>query len=325
MTVEKKFPFFIIGAERSGTTLLRSMLTSHPNIDIPLESDFIADIIDLGAKQGYTSLNAEKVYDIIYHHIIENPHENKLWEINADKLKEAISANGQSLRGMIEAPFILNMEKNGKQRWGDKTPKYARYAKEIKTIFPNAKFIHIIRDPRDVSVSLKKVPWGPNNIYDIADFWQDRVKNSLALKSEFPADYMELRYEELVREPEKELRQITEFLGEPYNNEMLHFYEKKNSYSLPEWHSMLKKKPDPKRIRNWKNHLKNDEVEVLEYIVGDLMDGLGYEKTSDPGFLKKGIINLTLLSKRTPKQVKQLKKKAKFLIKNLRAIVKSWE
>ena len=324
MTVEKKSPFFIIGVGRSGTTLLRSMLTSHPNIDIPMESDFIADIINLGRKQGYQSINAENVHAIIYHHIIENPHKYKLWEIDADELEKSISASRQSLREMIEAPFLLQMKKNGKQRWGDKTPKYVMYAKEIKSIFPTAKFIRIIRDPRDVSVSLKNVPWFSGNIFDIAHLWEKGVKKSLEFQSTFPADYMEIRYEELVRNPEEELCRITDFLGEPYSKEMLTFYEKNDGYSSLEWHSMLKKKPDPKRIGNWKNHLKNDEVEVLEYIAGDLMDVFGYEKTSDAGFLKKVIINSTLLSKRTPKRVKKLKKKAKVLIKNLRAIVKSW-
>lgn len=272
-------PFFIIGVHRSGTTLLRFMLCSHSRIYIPPESDFIPYFF---GQQPHTELSDEQISKILqliftrYRFVGE-------WRGSPLKTEEILSKmTGRTPANFLNALYSIYANQNGKARWGDKTPIYASYVKVIHSIFPRAKFIHIVRDPYDAGLSLldkyEKEEFHID-IYYAAQNWVRRINDIETARLEFPPDlYYELCYEDLVQKPEEKLRQICTFLGEPYEHTML------------DHHVLARNKitPDSYFFSNVRNPINSDSVgkgrrelslrdrRIIHKICGQLMVKYGY-------------------------------------------------
>lgn len=150
----KKPPFFIVGHPRSGTTLLQILLDAHPNIVIPPESHIFVRFSEIFNHYGDLSQAYNRqllVQDIL------NDEQIKLWNLDISASDFCRQLKDFSVKGIISCLFELYAQRDGKHQWGDKTPQHALYLQEIKATFPNAKFIHLIRDGRDVSESLKRL------------------------------------------------------------------------------------------------------------------------------------------------------------------------
>lgn len=191
-------PIFIIGCPRSGTTLLRLMLDSHPHISCGPESHFLIDLADIGNRQ-----------------------------------RARIERFGVGKEQWYEktATFFDNFhmeyaQKRGKQRWAEKTPKYTRHLTLINQLFPDCQLIHMIRNGRDVVSSYHK-RWGYLSAVKTAAYrWREYITLARDFGKTLPKDrYYELRYEALVSDAEMTLRGVFDFLQEPWVPDVLNYHE----------------------------------------------------------------------------------------------------
>ena len=212
-----KGPIFIGGTDRSGKTTLRAFLVSHPNISMPANgsnmwSYFYGQFGDLSQAENF-----ERCLDALLHY------KHALYlKPDPDRIRDEFW-HGTPTYACLFALFHQHLaEREGKPRWGDQTGLIERYADQIFEAYPNAKMIHMIRDPRDrYQASLALWPKGKGRAGGATARWL--YSTSLALRNlrKYPDRYMIVRYETLVQETEKTLRQVCKFSDEDYLPSMM--------------------------------------------------------------------------------------------------------
>ena len=282
----------IVGSPRSGTTLLRLMLDSHPDLAIPPETGFLTACEQL-------SDSGDELRERFFQVVTTHPPEAPGWkdfqiptEIFHARLQEI---NPFSIADGFRLFYRMYAERFGKNRWGDKTPLYGQHLEYLQELLPEAHFIHIIRDGRDVAASLRQLWFSPG--YDIgiqAHYWRDNVLNTRK-QGKRCRHYLEVHYEDLLRQPEHVLRQICAFLEIDFSKEMLFYHdrapERLEEHLSRHWadgsvlvshEDRLRQQattmtpPDLSRIGAWKHSLSDEELCKFEKIVGELLRDLGY-------------------------------------------------
>jgi len=172
-----------------------------------------------------------------------------------------------------------NIEKQHKKTakiWVDHTPINIEYVDLLKRLYPNAKFLHIIRDGRGVASSHKRLSWGPNNMLDMSNYWLKKLAYGFAYESKYPKDILSIRYEDLVSNTQITVTKITDFLGIKYEASMLNA----NGLIVPEstkhQHELVGQKADKSKIRSWEKTLSKREIEIFEYETKNMLNLLGY-------------------------------------------------
>jgi hypothetical protein len=270
-------PIFIIGVHRSGTTLLRYMLNSSPRIYIPPESDFIPRFF---GRDPVGELSEPRIAAILTT-IFAKYRLVKEWQGDPP----AIEAFLQAMPARTPAAFLDTLygtyaRQHGAVRWGDKTPIYASYVGLIDQIFPQAQFIHVIRDGRDVALSMLD-KWRHEihiDIYFAARNWVRRIHQARGSGAQLGAErYYELRYEALVEDPEAQLRPLCEFLGEPYLPEMAKPHRLGRERIQPgDFHSAIRQPPSTARVGRWQSEMSEADQRLFQRIAGPLLLALGY-------------------------------------------------
>jgi len=274
-----KAPFFIIGFQRSGTTLLRVMLDNHPDIAIPL------DVTGLWARyysklHKYNYLHSkDDVIKLIKDLLKEE--RIKLWQTDFSVEEILQYVKGNTYPHVIAAFYKAYTYHKGKKYWGDKDPANMRYIHLINKWFPQSKIIHIIRDGRDACLSHLKQDFGYDNLLLCAEGWREEVFWCRIIGQLLgPSRYFELKFENLIANPEKELVSICNFLNIPYSNQMLYYY-KNIEKSIPKCKRHIWKlidKPPQKENKNlWKIKMSKGELICFEKRAGGLLKELGYE------------------------------------------------
>ena len=284
MNVENQ-PFFIVGSDRSGTTLLRLMLNQHPRLRVPRESWFMPKLMDNLPLD--TPLDEEQVtlaFQLIASHSrwedLETSNET-LWEIFS-------TVENPTLGALIDALFRYYATSSNKSRWGDKTPSYVKEIERLHQVFPQAKFIHIIRDGRDVYLSLRRKKWHGTTVEEIAEYWCEMVNAGIesgrALGHPY---YLEVAYEDLVLKSEETLTQICAFLGEEYHERMLGFYKSAGTEISPlerqvKFHEKTKRPPQNSDVFRWRTEMNWIQLALFEERAGAVMEHVGQVR-SVPG------------------------------------------
>ena len=283
-------PIFIAGSERSGTTLLRLMLHSHPRIAIPPQTKYLRKLYKRRLLFGnlHKEKNREKLAKWFLDHFDESTKLNDL-EIDQESVRKWI-LESKSLGAALAAPWIYYAQSQGKQRWGDKRPYYIHHMEKLRQLYPDAQVINVLRDCRDVVASLKEMPWWNNSVnYSILN-WKSAIQCGINARTKTKLDeYLELRYEDLLTEPERELQRVCQFLGESYDPGMLQFRELAKQvvpdYKL-DWHSATREPLNTSSVGRWEKDLSTAEMSVVEWATGDEMVQFGYtlSKAQDPDF-----------------------------------------
>jgi hypothetical protein len=280
-------PIFIIGSPRSGTTMLRLMLTCHPRICVPPEGTWLMQLYRRYHNVVFNEASIEAFID----DILSSPKIEEWQLCRADLLKLLEKDLPQDYAALASRVYLNYAERYGKVRWGDKNNPYLHHIKKIAHLFPSAMFVHIVRDGRDVACSYRDLSqvsgkYAPNlstNICSIACQWASNVKlvqkNFAIVGTE---RVLTIRYEDLVRCPEKTLRAICNFLGEDYDSRMLHFAEKNRKNQLePEvfmgWKALTKEPVTTARVGRWKRNLSEKEQIVFQLLSADVLASYGYE------------------------------------------------
>lgn len=274
-------PFFIVGMGRSGTTLLRLMLNQHPNIAIPYESGFLADYASRAGSFG--SWDDDRTIRRAAEELLAEPSVTR-WDHVFD-LEDVISrVVTRSPGGVVDALYRAYSAAKGKARWGDKSD-YLDRMHEINQLLPGVQFIHIIRDGRDVASSVLKQAFGPDDIIRAAEWWNEHLWVARRIGAFLGPDrYCEVRYEDLVMEPERELRRLCAFLGEDYSPALLSYHEKSDAAIPAETRALHRgydAPPDQSRVSAWKREMSHIDVALFNRHARRMLLELGYEIPAD--------------------------------------------
>ncbi len=280
---------FIVGVPRSGTTLLRLMLDAHSLMAIPPETHFIPKLIRMVEHS-----NGDPRQEVV--EFVTNHRRWPDFELDVAAFESRLDAAPELDAATVVRSFYgAYAEAQGKPRWGEKTPQYLRMMGRIARTLPEAHFIHIIRDGRDVALSLLSVEWGPTNIQHAAEQWVDEIHTARRKLSRIP-HYMETRFEELVANPEPLLRRVCEFVGLEFEPAMLSYHrgaagrmgEMQRDFKIaggptltPEervrQHALISAPPSTEAAGRWQERMDPADVAAFEAIAGETLTELGYE------------------------------------------------
>jgi len=271
-------PFFIIGSGRSGTTLLRLILGSHSRLSIPPETWYLNKLPDLlTLDRPLTSQECERVVQVMTGHY--------RWpdlDFHTDEFRRRVAAlKSPRLRDIVEIVYLEHLAREHKSRWGDKTPGYIELVPQLAQLFPGAKFIHVIRDGRDVAKSFQVRRWSGDWLHQNAGEWLTAMSCGERWKSSTLArQLLEVRYEDLVLDQENQVRRICQFLEEEFEPQMLTWHTNvENLVPAREIHihEKLTQAPTSEDVGRWKRELRAREVLVCEALMGRHLKLHGYE------------------------------------------------
>jgi hypothetical protein len=277
---KRERPIFVIGAPRSGTTLLRYVLCSHPRIHIPPESNFIPRFLGRIPRGEFKRPNAFRVLETMmtYRSFFED------WR--GERLDPAGFLEGLpdlEASTIIDAVFSEYARQYGAERWGDKSPIYTMHVEAIARAFPTAQFIHIIRDGRDVALSMQQNYRGRRffyiDVYYAARSWKRRVLHASAAGARLgPSRYLELKYEDLTASPETVIRGLCEFLGERFDPAMLQpSREAARHHHSRGIHAATREPLTTSRSGRWRSEMSLRDQRLVQAVAGDLLAAVGYE------------------------------------------------
>ncbi|SDH87438.1 sulfotransferase family protein [Nonomuraea jiangxiensis] len=277
-------PIFVIGCPRSGTTMLQLMLHSHPRISVPPETRFLIPAYYRRRTWGDLRLDHRRRALAQW---IATDRSTKFRELKLDKdefIREAVDAPG-SLGSVIGTAFRMYADRFDKARWGDKRPSYVKQVDLLLRLFPDAQFVHLIRDGRDCVASLKEMPWYTLDSFHAVSTWAEAIDAGGRLRRTLPADtYYELRYEDLTDDPMTELKKLCHFLEEDFSPSMISPREAA-IHAVPQhkvWHSNTHGEVTRSRVGSWADRLDDWEIALCEHMLGDRLESMGYELTGAP-------------------------------------------
>ena len=271
-------PVFIVGVDRSGTTLLTMMLDMNSKLWIPNESHFIVDYFE-----KYQIDENIQNYDFRRKIVREILNERYVldWDIAITEDQVDVS-ECRTLSDVISAFYQTCASSKGKLLWGDKTPRYLVHVDVLNKLFPEARFIHIIRDGRDVAESISQMWWGANDFASALKSWERRVEIGHKMLNMLPQQrWMELRFEDLVLDTKKELRRVTDFLQLPFEESMLGYSSvaaDKVGGRIHKHHSGLMQAPQASETYRWKNRLSHADQALAWQIAGRMLKHFQYEE-----------------------------------------------
>jgi hypothetical protein len=273
---------FLVGCPRSGTTLLSRIANAHPQLAVVHETRWIPRTFEFRRGLTQEGFITPKLLERM-----RDPLRLKRLAIDEEELARLFENDERVLfRSFVTRLFDLYGEREGKPLVGDKSPGYVRYLPLLHELWPEAKFVHIIRDGRDVCLSVLEWRKGVTSFstFDEDPFttmgvwWEWYVQLGREGGRQLgPGLYHELRYESLVAEPERESARLCDFLGLPFHASMLRFHEGRTS-SKPGLSAKAAWLPVTGGLRDWRTQMDSADVLRFEAPAGDLLDELGYPR-----------------------------------------------
>lgn len=269
----KRQPLLILGCGRSGNTLLRSMLMAGGEIAIPPESYVIPKTIRL--FKAYNYLPWEQLCSVIIGEF-QAYKEFYTWQLDlAPCYKECrqLPKHQRTLANIIDVIYRHYAREQGvvTEFWGDKTPVNALYSKHIVKLFPQARFIHLIRDPRAVVASYLNAGMH-SDVYSVARLWKT-VNNRLVKYLNPSSSKLVITYEELVQSPSSAIEVVAKHVGVTYSEKLVHHYRSSSSLGdvlEHEHHQNVTQKITTKSLYKWKNYLSDKQLsEISRLLKGD--------------------------------------------------------
>jgi len=269
-------PVFIVSAPRSGSTLLRLILDAHPDLAVP-PPGWLFDLV-YPYLYSYGNLSDEANLLSLAEDVLATPTVQK-WTITIRPDELVAAAKSRSFAGLYEALHIAYANLGNKRRWGEKTPRNAFWIDEIRELFPNAQFIHIVRDGRDMAIDISDSVLLPYSVYSGANLWQRYV---LAIRDSgsrlSQSDFSEIRYEDLCADPISVIHRVCDFLGVEFHPAMLRPNQTKSAQNWSS-HPLHAKTSEPISTRYcemYKTRLPGADVEAIEALIGDSLKLYGY-------------------------------------------------
>jgi len=296
----------IVGAGRSGTTLLRLMLDAHSELAITHEAGFIPMVSNLTnprSRMFYRRLLniakhrrwADSLREEFYRTVTQMENWNDFHLSRALFKQALLRIEPFTIAEGCRTFFRLYAERFNEPRWGDKTPFYQRYLRAIENVLPEAHFIHIIRDGRDVALSGRGLSFVSGDLETMARNWTREILLT-RMQARACRHYLEVRYEDLVLSTTETLKRICQFIDLQYEPGMENYYlnaverldELGDTYnrdgtvsvskeSRLQRHQLTAQPPEPRRIGRWRTEMSKDELSTFNKPAGKLLQELGYD------------------------------------------------
>lgn len=283
---------FIVGTPRSGTSLLTQMLHAHPDFAIPPETYFIPDVV---ANCAAAADPRKAFLETVRSH-----RRYAIFKMDDDLLDKRIGMlHPFSSAGALRVFYATYAERFGKSRYGDKSPPYVENMLFIQDLIQEARFILMVRDGRDMALSIKDLSFGPNTIRDAAAWWVMVYWRARA-QAEGVRHFLEIHYEDLVLNTEATMRRVCDFAELPWDPATLRYHEKFGERweeieqgTQPEQmnllaspgrgflNELLAKPPQVDRVAVWRREMSREDQDVFDEIAGDMLQALGYPLARD--------------------------------------------
>lgn len=267
-------PIFIVGSPRSGTTLLRFILSSHPRLHIPSETGFLPYL----GKYSGAELSASDVRTVLD----QIGRLNREWAFMVDDVPAFHESLPESrLDYVMDALYRIKCTPFGAERWGDKTPNYALHIPTLAGMFPSAQFVHLLRDGRDATLSAQE-KWGRQawymDTYYLLRNWVRSVEQGRAAGRQLdPSRYLELRYESLVEQPKRDIERLCAFLGEEFHPQMLDHTRLAQEQIVPSGHVEVREPVSQASAGRWKAQMSAFDCKTADRVGGPTLTSLDYE------------------------------------------------
>lgn len=273
---------FIVGCGRSGTTLLRLMLNTHPEMAIPQESHFIYKIARQHAQgHGPTALETDAGWNHLIDYLSTTTHLDA-WAFDRTAALQRLRVQPERTHAAaFRTLFATYAETHDATFWADKTPQHVQYLLLLDRLFPRARFIHVVRDGRDVALSLLTRKWGPRRIELAGYYWSWLVLSGIVAGQLLgPHRYYQLRFEDLVTHPEATLRALCQWLGLSYTKAMLAYHQTEAAHTYAQGGTVARRlasPPDPRRLYRWRENMSPYAHRLIHVQAGGLLAYLGYD------------------------------------------------
>jgi Sulfotransferase family len=279
-SVHPPFPF-IVARGRSGTTLLRAMFDSHPDMAVPPESHFL---VTMGLRRRRFERDGGLDVDRFVEDLTRE-YGFRRWALDPKAVRQRLSGtHAATYADAMRDVFALYAEEHGKTRYAEKTPMNVMHIPFLARVFPEARFIHLIRDGRDVALSYLDTDFGVESVGESAIYWRRFVRKGRRDGERLGLRYREVRYEELLADPEHILRSLCAFMELPYDSAMLTYHRQADrileTTSHREHHESLRL-PPTRGLRDWRTQMNDRSLALFEALAGDLLDQVGYERGAE--------------------------------------------
>ena len=266
-------PVFVGGCSRSGTTLLGAMLGVGPAAVTVPEATFKWELFEdagpAGSDPGSTRLDPS-----VLARRLREDRMFGLWDVDLP-LGEPLTYRGL-LDGLVDS-YAARVGKPDAGVWVDHTPGNIRFGLTLHRTFPDARFVHLVRDGRAVAASVLPLDWGPNSATESGLYWATQIAAGFALESALGPDVVRtVRYEDLVLDPAGTLPALCDFLGLPYRDDMLADRDYRVGAYETEQQRLVAAPPDPSRTEAWRDALAPRQIRDFERVTGELLEYLGY-------------------------------------------------
>ncbi len=276
---------FIVGCPRSGTTLLKRMVNAHPQIAITPETHWVPRYYK--KRIGVTRdglVTPDLIPSLLAYYKFPN------LKIDAAELEQLLPVGAAvSYSAFVSGVFDLYGRHQGKPFAGDKTPGYVQDIALLHELWPSAKFVHLIRDGRDVCLSMldwdrayrtagRFRTWADDPVSTTAFWWERFVRLGREAGAPLgPALYHEVHYESLVADPAQESASLCAFLGVEPSEAMIKFHEGRTKAD-PDLSAKKAWRPVTAGMRDWRQQMSPEDLERFEAAAGELLEELGYER-----------------------------------------------
>lgn len=288
----RRDPVFVVGYKRSGTTVFRLMLNAHGQLFIPTESEYIQRAPKLLGRRVFQQDDIDELLQRLPHGSFDLFMDR---EMMRPYLESALPGDLSVVIAALYQACAEQLEKPG-ARWGDKKPQHWQFVTGLRGWYPDAQFIHICRDPRDVIASIEQHlseqvrGRGVMPAHVISAWHWDHVVRQMQRQSERLSDkrFTQVRYEDLMADTESELRRLCDFLGLPFQQEMLHFQEQakdervQGSFSHGDLHVNTAKEVTTQRIGRHQDTLSAGQIADIEAVAARGMKIKGYTPSVRP-------------------------------------------
>jgi hypothetical protein len=270
-------PVFIAGCDRSGTTLLGDLLgNSRWSVTTP-ESQFFHDLLIHVGLGSFRSPETAAAWLLEHFRYVA-------WDLPLNLRELAAQIDLERPRRTLEnlvAQYVRHVhpDKGEADVWIDHTPDNFKYQTMLRRLFPEARFIHVVRDGRAVCASIKPLDWGPNNAYSASRHWAARLQEAMAVEVAEGENCLRVRFEDLLSEPEAVIRRACTFIDLPFESSML----SGGGLQLPAFtrgqHRLVGGPPDASRADDWRRRLSAAEVRDFESypLAHTLLGRMGYQ------------------------------------------------
>lgn len=284
---QAKAPIFIVGAPRSGTTLLATLLASHSHISCGPETHFFP-YLEANYQNLSLVLNAadwpQTATEFISELTLAGYRVHNLFSVTKDALYAYLATRRPSLQALLESLTVQQMRAVNKTRWAEKTPNHLLHLATMRQLYPRSPILRIVRDPRDVAASIAtKLPWASDSLMENAYLIDEWHRKSTDFCRQDPLTYT-LRYENLVCQPQDTLQKLCAFIEEPYEPNML-ATPAAAQYTAPAhefWKNQVSQELDANRCYAWQQGPLDITHTIVSLICEEAIAQFGYQPLSSP-------------------------------------------